>query len=511
MDNFVRIMNETVDQRELPMPPIWTDSGGGNDVRQEDKGEGIYQSGPSRLFAQQIVSEITSAKEMIVVSSVLLADRVIEEALLTAAERGVRVYLLLAGEDRLEQEPAEGAEFGKKVVKQHRAMLSRLRGKVLVRSAPHFHTKVMLVDPRSGGPGFLLTANLTSEALERNQEAGVRLHPSETNELFKVLRWAFWEDAEHELISDPRLGEVKPLGKVQFPGERSLIHATTRRESNLEAEILRIIRSATERLLVANFGWDANQEVVNLICQRARDGVEVIIITRPRPKTMEPLLAMQEAGATVLGYDWLHAKAVWSDAGEAIVMSANFQKEGLQTGLEVGLSLKDERAGKIRDLLQSWADDAQWWLEVGLKAGKVLGKVKAWVNGTFEEAEIRESEEVPLPDLLAESADKLEEAPAPSFPKTKAAFPRTHLIRYQWKVIAPTLAPKSEELTRKVPDPTDKKGKKTLRESFTPPMYREPNGRKVVAIGGPEQMSAAKALMATEKAQAIVIMESVRE
>ena len=59
---------------------------------------------------------------------------------------------------------------------QHQDMLNRLGGFALFRSAPHFHAKFVLSDPgKRDGAGLLLTANLTKEALERNQELAVEL------------------------------------------------------------------------------------------------------------------------------------------------------------------------------------------------------------------------------------------------------------------------------------------------------------------------------------------------
>ena len=97
-------------------------------------------------------------------SSFLLADKGVEDALLATAKRGVRVYVLLASEARLGKEESEG-EFDKKVLELHKQMLTRLGGHVLFRSAPHFHAKVVVVDPEKSPAGILLTAVASARAL----------------------------------------------------------------------------------------------------------------------------------------------------------------------------------------------------------------------------------------------------------------------------------------------------------------------------------------------------------
>ena len=150
-------------------------------------------------MAKRIVKLLATAKRMAVVSSFLLADREIEDAILEAARRGVRVYALLASEARLDREPGDG-EFERRVLAEHQDMLRRLGGYVLIRSAPHFHAKLVLVDPHASPAGLLLTANLTREALERNEELAVELTPQDVAEAAEVVRWALWENAEHELV-----------------------------------------------------------------------------------------------------------------------------------------------------------------------------------------------------------------------------------------------------------------------------------------------------------------------
>ena len=62
-------------------------------------------------FEERIVQLIDSAQEHICVCSFLIADNVIEDALLSAVHRGVRVYLLTSAEVKLKT--SEGEDWGR--------------------------------------------------------------------------------------------------------------------------------------------------------------------------------------------------------------------------------------------------------------------------------------------------------------------------------------------------------------------------------------------------------------
>ena len=326
-----------VDQRDHPLPPTWAPRSTRREA-QSESGRSVHASGRNRELASRIVSILARAREKVVLSSFLLADRDIEDAVLAAAKRKVRVYVLLASEARLDIEDNDG-EFEKAMRDQHREMLDRLGGHALFRSAPHFHAKFVLADPGGGdGTGLLLTANLTREALERNEELGVELTPEEVEEAFALARWAFWEYAEHELI-DPadRFRSVKPLGSVEHPGPSSPhVPATTSKSRELLAEATRIVEIASGELVVASFGWDKDHEIVQFLCVRAREGLDVTALARVRESQMPALLALAESGVRVLGFKWLHAKALCADGDKALVMSANLQPRRARPWFRVG-------------------------------------------------------------------------------------------------------------------------------------------------------------------------------
>ena len=85
----------------------------------------------------------------------------------------------------------------------------------MIHSSNNFHAKIILCDPNTEPRGMLLTANLTHEALGRNQELSVHLTKNEIIENMKILRWAFWEYAENEIIDNKgTFYAYRPLNEI---------------------------------------------------------------------------------------------------------------------------------------------------------------------------------------------------------------------------------------------------------------------------------------------------------
>lgn len=482
-----------VDQRGVELPPTWVAREGTGSLGDE-LGQHVHISGSRRQVARRVAELLRGAAQMAVVSTFLLANPDVEDALMNAAQRGVRVYVMIASEARLGRDVGNG-EFDRRVLSEHKEMLQRLAGHVLFRSAPHFHAKVIVVDPQSNPRGLLLTANLTREALERNEELAVDMTPKEVQGAASLLGWAMWETAEHELV-DPndRFRAVKPLGSLELPDVE--LPATTPQSTKLRRRALKLIDGARQQLVVASFGWDEEHPVVQRLIERAQAGLEVLVLARVRPAVMPALLRLREAGASVYGFRWLHAKAIWSDQREALVMSANLQRDGLDQGFELGLDLHDDRADELHARLRSWAAAAGWGLELAPSLGEVRGAAKVWSQHKLVDIDVVPTLEVSLGEHNARSADDLSVEP-PALP-SHGALPRpAHELVCTWTVAAPMLHPKAKEVLR--PGESEK-----ARQPYEPPVFKE-GQRTVVAVRRADELEAAKRLVAELSADAVVV------
>ena len=501
-DPFAPTFSRCIDQRDFAMPPTWAKRTVVDSPMGHELGEAVHRSGSDRHVAMRVATLIGQANRLAVVGSFLLADTEVEAAILAAAERGVHVYVLLASEARLGKEPGDG-EFEQRVYGEHKDLLRRLAGHVLIRSAPHFHAKFVLIDPFDAPAGMLLTANLTREALQRNEELALDLQPDEVRDATALARWAMWEAAEHELIDRKVFQSVNPLGCIAHPDQSLCVAATTPKATELADAAWDVIESASEEVVVASFGWDADHMVVEYLCQRAREGLKVTVLARIRPRPMSALVALAQAGATVLGFKWLHAKALWADSGRALVMSANLEPHGLDEGFELGVRLEGRRADELRMRLRDWADRARHELRPSPTLGELQGDVKVWCDREFKDVSIRDRTDPDLGALEAKSADDLKLAP--SLPTVDGLANPAHELHCHWQVKAPALHRKAKEVLRRA------RHKGGQRDAYRPPVFKEPGGRVVVAIRSHAEMGDAQQVAQEVGATAIVVRRGTDE
>lgn len=432
--------SKIIDQHNLELPPSWIKKSRNPDFDVFINKSLVFISGVDRYLSQQVISILDSAEEMVVICSFLLADKELEDAINRTAKRGVRVYLMLASEARLDKEPGED-DFSQMVVKQHTAMLKRLGGKVLIRSAPHFHAKVILADPyNSNRKGFLLTANLTKEAIERNEELGVELTSVEIKEAVEYLRWAIWESSDHEIINSYSFDSVKHLDVVDYPDKKNkCILFTSPKSTALKSKLLNVISNAESRIIITSFGWEENHQVVIDLCNKAKQGVKITVLARVRSVAMPALIQLQSAGVEVLGFKWLHVKSIWTDQNEALVMSANIEKHGLDEGFEIGLYLTDIRQKLVLSALNHWINESQNILLSNPTIGNIIGEVKVWKKNKFYDIKISKEKVHNIGDIKVPNKKELEREP--NIPKSDWITSPCHQVKYEWKNIAPKPKP----------------------------------------------------------------------
>ena len=485
MENWTKQYTSIVDQRNYRLPPTWV-SRQQVPADQCEPGSAIHLSGKGGKLTERVTALLASARQKAVVCSFLLADPEVEAAILEAARRGVRVYVMLASEARLDREPGDG-EFERRVLAEHKDMLGRLGGWVLIRSAPHFHAKLVLVDPETNPAGLLLTANLTREALRRNKELAVDLRPDEVKEAAELVRWAMWEDAEHELVEPGNFRAVKSLGCVDHPSPMPHVLATTSSATQLREEAVDLIDSASRELIVSSYGWAQDHPVVERLCTRAREGLKLNVLARVRERAMPALVALAEAGARVLGFKWLHAKALWANSGRALVMSANLEKHGLDNGFELGLRLEGERAEELRMRLTRWSRQAAWELLPAPALGEVAGNVRVWHGGNLIDLDVMPRLPVDLGAVTAKSALDLK-VPAPELSRSNGLPQPAHELECRWLVRPPGLHSNAREVLRPA------SSKKTKPTPYKPPVFKEPGGKLVVAVQLLEEIPGARQL-----------------
>lgn len=328
---------------------------------------------------------VDRAEQVVVLGSFLLAYRELLESIRAAARRGVRVYILTASEKHLDRDPDGEVEADR--ITEHRELLDALAEVALLRSAPGFHAKVILIDPHTRPRGLLLTANLVHSDLTINDEAAVELTRDEVTDCFATLRYAFWELAEHELREPGLLQAVSPAGVAAPPVLGGKLLLTTAASDGISERLVERIGRVSQ-VVLSNFTFHADHPVVAALCAAAEVGKEVTVLVRPSERTARSLpahLALLRSGAVVRGTDRMHAKLVSFGGTRAILHSSNLASYPDTSVFELGVEVHGARARAVDDVLRTWAAFAPWTLCDELQGERTAVRIVHVGDGRWDE------------------------------------------------------------------------------------------------------------------------------
>jgi cardiolipin synthase len=120
-----------------------------------------------------------------------------------------------------------------------------------------------------------------------------------------------------------------------------------------------VIRGARRTLLVSSFGF-GHKEVMHALEARARAGVQVTVLTRPRPAIVDSVQQLSLAGAKVYGVPHLHGKALCADEERGLLMTANLDLPSMVHSFEVGVGQAGEDGAALSRALRGWEQSARW-------------------------------------------------------------------------------------------------------------------------------------------------------
>ena len=115
---------EVLDFRNVELPPAVIERTRTTATMPRD-GRVMAVDGERRALAR-ILATIAAARTTIVAGAFLFSSPELESALMDAARRGVRVYLLVASENRLLKEPKADSEFDQDRFEEHKQLLEGL-------------------------------------------------------------------------------------------------------------------------------------------------------------------------------------------------------------------------------------------------------------------------------------------------------------------------------------------------------------------------------------------------
>lgn len=263
-----------------------------------------------------ILAAIKGAKSSVEIAIFRCDRREIDAALKAAVERGVFVHALIAaanrgGEQRLRQLEMRLLAAGATVTRT-------------VDDLIRYHDKLMLID-RSRL--YVFSFNYTAADLERSRGFGI------VTENPRFVQEAI------------RLFEADSKKQPYTPGQSTFLVSPL----NARQQLANFIRKARKELLI----YDpkiADREMVRLLLERARAGVDIRIIGR---------LGKRAVGLTAHRLDKLrlHTRTIVRDRRQAFVGSQSLRKAELDSRRELGLIVKDRDviSGLVATFEADWA------------------------------------------------------------------------------------------------------------------------------------------------------------
>ncbi|WP_017218263.1 phospholipase D-like domain-containing protein [Pseudoalteromonas sp. NJ631] len=507
IEKFTKTETKIVDQSNTKLPPVLLPVS----TKQVSDPQPINSSLFCNELQARVVELIDKAEHSVILSTFLLADENVESAVLKAAKRKVRVYILLACETRLDGDVPDD-DFGKKCLVQHKEMLNKLSGHVHFASAPHFHAKAVVIDAlheTGNANGLLLTANLTEEALKRNEELGVSLSQYQIDEIVKVFRWAIFESAQHHMTSRGEFSAYKSPGNVGYPRELTEILVTSSEDARIREHALALINKADKELTISSFGWQEDHLLVKAICERAKSGVKVTVLSRQRPAAMPALLAMKEAGASVMCFKWLHAKAIVVDGMHGMVMSANFQTHGMDQGFELGVKLTGTQVTELMNCLNVFLANIHNELHINMSLGMISGGFEAWEKNAFKGYLVNEVDVVELSPIKADCLSDMDKKP--NIPNANWRENTSQKIEYKWRIEPPVTTNASPEYFKPLmakDEASKKQDAGSPRESYEPKVVRLTKKQLAITVRQESELAMAKRLKQSELPNARILLEA---
>ncbi len=368
----------------------------------ENTEHSIVETGPNGQAMNWIAEAIHASKEMICICSFIMDSNLVVEALQSAAERGVKVFVLGSASAKLQDEIEEEERPHRK---SYELLLTEVfQSRFLFRSAEYLHAKFILIDPRTKGTGFVTTCNFTQKAFTENPELVVRLEHHQIQELFQIFVYHFWEHATHEQGRSKDFSAVRPFGVFPPPVIQDML-LTSPLESicNLKSSLRVAIESAKTNIYLSTFSIDEQFELTKIIERKLQEGIQVTIFTRCLPKQVELLFRLQKAGATVMIHPLLHAKFLVVDGLEGFVFTANFKSQGMDSGMEVGLKLGSRQIKELMGIVDSWRNGFGAFLESTVSIQNAPQKFEIFRNGNRESVQIeslvKKTEQKPISTL----------------------------------------------------------------------------------------------------------------
>lgn len=453
-------------------------------------------SADKEALVKYLTNMVNQATDLICLSSYMIQKSDLTNALLSAAKRGVRVYILTAGEEELERLDTDIDDVEKEKVEGYKILLNTMAGQVLIRTAKHFHAKFLIVDTKTEKrKGVMMTCNATVDAMTgRNLEVAITLNSSEIVSFFAQFTRAFWLEAKHELMTAGKLDDILEHPKSIF--FQQVTHpATLSGYLTLQERVKSLIETAEKTVIVTGWSFGANHPILESLAKASERGVTVKVFTRIAFGNTESLIALVTKWVTVQGHDRYHAKMVIVDSNKALLMTSNFTEKGLDSGFETGIELQADEIQILSAIINQWEHLCEWKLchNMTLKAATAQIRKKNTSNKKMDIIEVNNSTTKEITPHYITSLNNMQyKISLDAFNPNRAASSKLFKqVTYTWRSIPPVLPKRAQPV---------QKAKEKL------PVYRLPSGETFVTVKNWEDIQTAEPIATRLKAKIVTTL-----
>lgn len=350
-------------------------------------GKWVHVPAECKRITDDMLAEIRRAKEIVCVSSFIIQDTKILDALSEVAANGVRVYILTAAEEQL-KEPDEFLDEDHYLERRERRedykiLLNSLSKFTLIRTGGMLHSKLILIDPDTEPRGYLLTSNLTQRAFEENKELILSLNEERVCLLFNQFTAGFLSLADKQLLERNKKGfTLSPVKSEQLPEDLKISPMLFQvgKKGNISSEILSLISSAEESIDISAWKFVDDHPVSDKIIEKLKQGVKVRIFTRQSADNIAFLKRAVSEGALVYSHWLMHAKSLVVDGKRGAVFTANIDKRGLDEGFETGCILNNEEVRELHNLHELWCRQCDLIFKNNVTTKEATKGFETWVS-----------------------------------------------------------------------------------------------------------------------------------
>lgn len=306
------------------------------------------------ILKDKISNLIINAKETIFICSFLINDNEIVTHLIEKALKGVTIYILTASEAVINKSNNEDYTRHD----EHVALLKKLSSeyRILVRTG-NIHAKFIIIDAhRVFIKGLLSTSNFNKEPLSRDGEVGIMLDKTSATSLANLFIKTFWEKSENELARNGKsLNNVTPkTTAIDLDGSNTLFTFDDEYNS-IKENVIQKIKNAQKSIYITSFNYDY-KDIEDILLAKAKNGLNIQIIGRPKKILKSNLYNILKDYENVAFYihEQIHAKLLICD-NSALLLTANFEEKGMDTGVEAGVEISSVEAKKVFNFYKNLA------------------------------------------------------------------------------------------------------------------------------------------------------------